>query len=640
MGVLQLKMPLNHPSIEERGKSLQYFLRTFPYLRPYWRLAAISWGLTILIALVGLLAPWPLTILIDSVLGDHPLPPMLQSLLGSVTPDRFALMVVVVLAGLGVTLLDNLLNVLDNYVQTRLEQGMILDFRSDLFQHTQRLSLAFHDQRRSGQLIFAINNQAGAVVGLFMTIQPLVQSVLTLVGMFWILIGIDWQLAFLSLTVVPFLYYAVGYYSTHIQARLIEVKGMEGQTLSIIHEAISMLRVIVAFGREHYEHQRFRRQGEQAMVARVKLTVRQTLFSLAVNVTTAAGTALVLGFGAYRALAGELTTGQLLVVLSYIGLVYKPLETISYTIGSLQERFVSLQVAFKLLDTEPEIRDAPNARVLPRAQGHIRFEEVYFHYNRRTETLKDISFAVQPGQVVAIVGPTGAGKTTLISLLPRFYDLQEGRITLDGHDIRQLTVQSLREQFSIVLQEPLLFSGTIAENIRYGRLEATTEEIIAAAQAANAHDFILRLPQQYETPIGERGAQLSGGERQRISVARAFLKDAPILILDEPTSAIDSKTEAVILDALDRLMVGRTTFMIAHRLSTIRHADLILVIQQGQLVEQGTHNELLQRNGLYRQLHEIQTHPEQAKAEAARATVNGAHGEADQMNRVKKEGKI
>ncbi len=624
-------MSLDQPSIEQRGKPLQYFLRTFPYLRPYWRLALISWGLTVLTVLVGLLAPWPLTILIDSVLGTHPLPPLLQPLLGAMAENQWTLMVVVILTGLGVTLLDNVLSVLDNYVQTRLEQGMILDFRSDLFQHAQQLSLAFHDQRRSGQLIFAINNQAGAVVGLFMTIQPLAQSVLTLVGMFWILMRIDWQLAFLSLIVVPFLYYAVGYYSTHIQARLREVTGMEGQTLSIIHEAISMLRVIVAFGRERYEYQRFRYQGEQAMTARVQLTVRQTLFSLAVNVTTAAGTALVLGFGAYRALAGELTPGQLLVVLSYIGLVYKPLETISYTIGSLQERFVSLQVAFKLLDTEPEIRDAPNARALQHAQGHIRFEGVHFHYNRRVETLKDISFTVQPGQVVAIVGPTGAGKTTLISLLPRFYDLQEGRITLDGHDIRELTVQSLREQFSMVLQEPLLFSGTIAENIRYGRLEATTEEIIAAAQAANAHDFILRLPQQYETPIGERGAQLSGGERQRISVARAFLKDAPILILDEPTSAIDSKTESVILDALDRLMVGRTTFMIAHRLSTIRHADLILVIQQGQLVEQGGHEELLQHNGLYRQMHEIQTRPERAKAEGAR--VNGVNGQGDKVIR-------
>lgn len=593
---------------------MRYFLRTLPYLRPYWRPAVISGVLIILISLAGLLAPWPLTILIDSVLGDHPLPAVLQLVPGLAAAGRHTLLIVVVLAGVGVILLQNGLRVLQGYVQTKLEQGMILDFRANLFQHAQRLSLAFHDKHRSGQLIFAINNQAGAVVGPLQTVQPLMQSVLTLGGMFWIMVQMDVQLALLSLTVVPFLYYAVGYYTTHVQARLREVSNIERDTLSIIHEAISMLRVIVAFGREPHEYQRFQRQGEQVKVARVQLTVRQTLFNLAVNLTTAVGTALVLGFGAYRVLEGRLTVGQLLVVMSYIGLIYKPLETISYTIGSLQERFISLQVAFKLLDTEPEIKDAPNARQIQRAQGHIRFEEVCFEYDGRPETLKNISFEVKPGQVVAVVGQTGAGKTTLISLLPRFYDPQQGRIYLDDNDIQELAVKSLREQISLVLQEPLLFSGTIAENIRYGRLEASMEEVMAAATAANAHDFIMRLPQQYETSIGERGAQLSGGERQRISVARAFLKDAPILILDEPTSAIDSKTEAIILDALDRLMIGRTTFMIAHRLSTIHHADLILVIDHGQLVEQGMHDELVRRDGLYKQLHDVQTRPERLKA--------------------------
>jgi ATP-binding cassette subfamily B protein len=602
---------------------LHDFLRTLPYLRPYWRQAVISGGLTILISLAGLLAPWPVTLLIDSVLGDHPLPSVLQLVPGLATAGRHTLLIWMVLASVGVILLQNGLKVLDGYVQTKLQQGMILDFRAALFQHAQRLSLAFHDKRHSGQLIFAIN-QAGAIVGPFQTVQPLVQSVLTLGGMFWIVMRMDLQLALLSLTVVPFLYYAVGYYTTHVQARLRQVRDMERDTLSIIHEAISMMRVIVAFGREPQEYQRFQQQGEQAKEARVQLTVRQTSFNLAVNLTTAAGTALVLAFGAYRVLEGGLTVGQLLVVMSYIGLVYKPLETISYTIGSLQERFVGLQVAFNLLDTEPEIKDAPDARQIQRAQGHIRFEEVHFEYDGRPETLKNISFEVKPGQVVAIVGQTGAGKTTLVSLLPRFYDPQQGRIYLDGHDIHELAVKSLREQISLVLQEPLLFSGTIAENIGYGRLNASMDEVIEAARAANAHDFIMRLPQQYETPIGERGAQLSGGERQRISVARAFLKDAPILILDEPTSAVDSKTEAIILDALARLMIGRTTFMIAHRLSTIHHADLILVIAHGQLVEQGTHDELVRRNGLYKQLHDMQTRPERPKAEVAGVVMNGS----------------
>lgn len=607
----------------QRSKSWQYLRRTFPYLRPYWRLVLVSGVVMVVSSLLGLLSPWPLTILVDSVLGDHALPPLLQWLLGSLATHPLSLLIVIVLAGLGLTLIQGGLSVLESYVQTQIEQGMIVDFRADLFNHAQRLSLAFHDQRRSGRLIFVINNQSSAVVMLSTMIRPLISSVLTLIGMFWIVIRLDWQLALLSMTVVPFLYYAVGYYATNIQSRLRVVKGMEGEMVALIHEAIAMLRVVVAFGREEHEYQRYRQQSIETITERLKLTVRQTLFNLAVSVITATGAALVLGFGAYRVLGGGLTTGQLLAVLSYIGMVYKPLETISYTIGSLQDRLASLQLAFELLDTDPEIKDLPHATVLQRAQGVIRFEEVHFHYNQRAETLKNISFTADAGEVVAIVGPTGAGKTTLLSLLPRFYDVDQGRITLDGHDIRHLTLASLRQQISMVLQEPLLFSGSIADNIRYGRLDATMDEIIAAAQAANAHDFIQRLPKQYNTKIGERGVQLSGGERQRISIARAFLKDAPVLILDEPTSAIDSKTEAIILDALDRLMVGRTTFMIAHRLSTIRHADLILVLNQGQLVEQGSHESLLQRNGLYQQLHTLQTQPEQQKLYALQAVVNG-----------------
>lgn len=616
-------MAVKLPAYLHKGKSLKYFLRALPYWRPYWHLAVISTAVMLLITLTGLLGPWPLTILIDSVLGTHELPPILQWLLGSLAGNRQTILVFAVAAGLGVTLLEQGLKVVSSYLQTKLEQQMILDFRSDLFEHAQRLSFAFHDQNQAGQLIFAIYNQAGSAVGLLTTLQPLVQSVLTLGGMFWIILRMDWQLALLALTVVPFLYAATVHYSTHVQARLRQVKRMEGETLSLIHEAIAMLRVIVAFGRERYEAQRFRDQGEQAMTARVKVTVQQTLFALAVSTATAVGTSLVLGLGAYRVLAGELTTGQLLVVMAYVGLVYKPLEMISYILGQLQDRFASLQIAFDLLDTAPEIQDTPQAKELSRAQGHLRFEGIHFHYSSRAETLQDISFEAKAGQVVALVGPTGAGKTTLISLLPRFYQPQQGRITLDGHNINDLTLKSLRAQISLVLQEPLLFSGTIADNIRYGRLEASMAEIIAAAQAANAHDFILRLPNQYETKIGERGVQLSGGERQRLCVARAFLKDAPILILDEPTAAIDSKTEALILDALDRLMVGRTTLMIAHRLSTIRHADRILVIQQGQLVEQGTHAELLQRAGLYKQLHDLQTRPERTKPSAPDLAVNG-----------------
>jgi ATP-binding cassette subfamily B protein len=585
----------------------QYLRRTFRYLLPYKRLVAVSGVLLVVSSGLGLLAPWPLKILIDNVLENHPLPGYVTAVLGDAAENRFVLLVAAVLAGLLLTLVSNLLTVLDEYVNTTIHESIVLDFRSELFQHAQRLSLAFHDHRRTGQLIFAINGQGGAAAGLMMAVPPLASSVLTLGGMFWVTFKIDATLALLSLTVMPVLYYSVSYYMRHIETHLRRVMAMEGESLSIVHEAMSMLKVIVAFGREPYEFTRFRRQGEEAVGQRVNVTVRQTVFSLVVNTTTAAGTSLVLGFGAYAALQGRLTVGELLVVMSYVAMVYKPLEAISTTFGSLQDRFMSLEVAYRLLDEVPEIRDKPGARDIAYAAGHVAFENVSFSYADRHETLKHVSFGATPGQVVALVGPTGAGKTTLVSLIPRFYDPIGGRILLDSVDIRDCTLRSLRAQISLVLQEPLLFAGTIGDNIRYGRLDATQAEIEEAARHANAHDFVMALPKKYETVIGERGAQLSGGERQRISVARAFLKNAPILILDEPTSSIDSKTEAVILDALDRLMVGRTTFMVAHRLSTIRHADLIVVLSGGELVEQGTHDELMTQNGLYRQLHDVQS---------------------------------
>jgi ATP-binding cassette subfamily B protein/subfamily B ATP-binding cassette protein MsbA len=586
---------------------LKYLLRALRYLKPYWKLAVASGTLVGVMVLISLIAPWPMQIIVDSVLDKQPLHPVLAKMFGSVGAERFSLLILVVVGGLIITLISDLFGVIESYVNTKLDLSMARDFRGDLFLHAQRLSLAFHDQRRSGMLIYAVNSQADAVAGVIIVIPGLLQNILTLIGMFWVTYHLDPTLALLSLVVVPFLYYSVGYYIKHIQQRLMNVKGLEGEVLSVIHESMSMLRVIVAFGRETHEHARFLGSSKRALDARVGITVRQTFFSLVVNMITATGTALVLGFGAYQAMNGKITTGQLLVVLAYIASIYKPLEAISRTVGSLQDQLISLRIAFDLLDTEPEIKDAPHAVAIPRAKGELVFENVCFSYKERPDTLKNVSFSTRQGEIVALVGPTGAGKTTLMSLIPRFYDSVSGRVLLDGKDIREITLKSLRDQVSIVLQEPLLFSGSIAENIRYGRLEATMEEIMEAARGANAHDFIMALPNKYDTEIGERGAQLSGGERQRIAVARAFLKDAPILILDEPTSSIDSKTEAVILDALDRLMVGRTTFMVAHRLSTIRNADKILVLNHGELIEQGPHDELLAKNGLYRQLHDMQT---------------------------------
>jgi ATP-binding cassette, subfamily B, bacterial len=592
---------------------LRDFPRVFPYLRPYWKLGLSSASLLGLGALAGLLSPWPLAILIDGVLTHKRLPSLLGFLGGLNTTT---LLFVAVFAGVVVTAVEHGVGMGQTYVDTALEQRMGLDVRSDLFRHIHRLSQAWHDGSRKGMLMYVVT-QSDSVGSVTVSVGPILQSLGMLIGMFVIACVIDPELALLSLAVVPFIYYSTGYYTKRIEPRLYYVRGLEGQALSIVYEAMAMVRVIVAFGREKHEYGRFRRQGEQAVDARIDLTVRQTFFSLAVSVLTAVGTALVLGVGGWHVLRKELTVGELLVVMYYITAVYTPLQTITSTLASLQQDFINMRMVLGLLDTPPDIEEDPDAISVGRASGNLVLEDVSFTYEGRKETLENISFAVGAGQRVGIVGPTGAGKSTLVSLLPRFYNAAGGQILLDGIPIQKLTLESLRQQFSVVHQEPMLFSGTIADNIRYGRLEATEEEVIAAARAANAHSFISALPNGYETELGEGGPQLSGGERQRLAVARAFLKDAPILILDEPTSSIDSGTEAVILDALQRLIVGRTTITIAHRLGTLRGADLILVMDHGRIVERGTHPELIALGGLYTRLYAAQSHDDHRDVETS-----------------------
>jgi ABC-type multidrug transport system fused ATPase/permease subunit len=580
--------------------------RARPYLAPYKRSLGFVVGLTVAAAMLGLAEPWPLAVILNQVLHDPKATGLVATLFGT-HPATWMVLITMVSLRFLLIVIGNGVTVLSHYLGARTEQNMVLDLRSDLFEHAQRLSFTFHDRRQTGALMSQINLQAAAVGTIVMVIPPIAEALLTLIGMLVIALFIDWQIALVALIVLPFLFWSFNLYGRRIVPRLQRVQQLEWSSLSIVNEAMAMLRVIVSFGREDYEHARFRRQGQTAVDERVKLTVSQSLYTLGVQTASALGISLVMGLGAWHVIEGKLSIGELVVLITYITSVYQPLEQISSTVGTIHEQLVQFDSSLKLLDTEPAVLDRPGASALAQVRGSVRADSVSFSYPGRRHTLTDISFDAHPGERIAVVGHTGAGKSTLMSLMIRFYDPDAGRIELDGIDIRDIELQSLREHVSVVLQEPLLFSGTIAENIRYGRLDASDEDVAEAARGANAHEFVSGLPGGYATEIGENGAQLSGGERQRICVARAFLKDAPILILDEPTSSIDSKTEAVVLDALDELMVGRTSFIIAHRLSTVRHADQILVMSAGRIVERGTHEQLLSTGEVYRQLHEAQT---------------------------------
>jgi ABC-type multidrug transport system fused ATPase/permease subunit len=598
-----VRFPLHRGDRETSGWALWSVLpRALPYLRPYWKLGSFSLLLMFIAAAATLAQPWPLAVMLDVVSGKRSGADFF--LFGM--SDTYTVLLIATIVGFGVVVVAHGLTVINSYLDSKLEQNVILDLRSELFDHAQRLSLAFHDERRTGELMARINYTAASLGNIIMAFPPIAQSVVTLVGMAVVAFLIDWQVTLISLSVLPFMYYSLTLYGVRIVPRLERVQTLEWQSLSIVNEAMGMLRVIVPFGREKHEFRRFREQGETAVEARVQLTVRQTLFNLAVTTCTAIGTGLVFYFGFRAHFSGRITTGELVILLSYIAAVYAPLERISNTVGALNQQLVQLKASFDLLDTEPEVTEAPDAVDPGRLRGRVTFDHVSFSYKGRVQVLRDVTLDVPAGSRVAVVGPTGAGKTTLLSLLVRFYDVESGAIFLDDLDVRKLTLASLRSQISVVLQEPLLFSGSVESNIRYGRLDASTDAVIAAAKAANAHEFITALPHGYQTLLGERGAGLSGGERQRIAAARAFLKDAPILVLDEPTSSIDSRTEGVILDALDRLVVGRTSFMIAHRLSTIRDADLIVVLDHGRIVEQGRHEDLVDAGGLYQQLHQAQ----------------------------------
>jgi ATP-binding cassette, subfamily B, bacterial len=576
-------------------------------LRRLLRQAGSCWALLFAIFLLGLLSspitlltPLPLRIAVDSVIGSHPLPPLVLKVLPeAATRSRHAILLLAAALFVGVTLLGQLQGLATAWFGTYASERLVLGFRSRLFRHVQRLSFAYHDSRSTADSLYRIQYDAPCIQYILIDgAIPSLSACVTLAGMIGVTARIDWQLALLALTISPAIFLLNRTYRRRLRHQSREVKALETAALSILQEVLAALRVVKASGGEEREEQRFANRSGFGMRARLRLALMEGSFGLLIGLMTALGMVSVLVVGVRHVEEGVLTLGELLMVMGYLSQLYEPLKTISRKAASLQSHLAGAERALSLLDQAPEVAERPNARPLARAQGSVEYRHVSFGYGHDRPVLHDISFEVPPGTRVGVVGATGAGKTTLVSLLNRFYDPSSGEILLDGIDLRDYRLVDLRRQFAIVLQEPVLFSATIAQNIAYARPGAGEEEILRAARAANAHEFILGLPEGYRSLVGERGMLLSGGERQRIALARAFLKDAPVLILDEPTSAVDVGTEAAILEAMERLMGGRTTFLITHRPGALRGCELLLTIEAGRLLDPTLDDPQISRRGL------------------------------------------
>jgi ATP-binding cassette subfamily B protein len=554
--------------------------------KPYWVHISGMFLLGLLVTPLSLLIPVPLKIAVDSVVGSAPIPRFFEIFVPqSFTSSKLSLLFAVVCVQVSVIFLIDL-HAWANYVlQTYTGERLTLGFRENLLRQVQRLSFSFHDSRGTADSIYRIQYDAASIQ--YITIYgiiPVISHSLRLVFMIYVTARINLELALIALAVTPLLYVITRTYSVRMRHKYLDMKQMQSSLLNIVQEIMNTFRVIKAFGREENEQTRFTRHSGKTIRARTQISFAEGAYGLLVNLTIALGGATALFIGIRNVRAGILSLGELLMVLTYLSQLYGPLKDISDKFTLLQDSFASAQRAFELLDEIPEVIEQPNARPIRQAVGAIEFKNVSFSYGNENQVLRDVSFSIAPGTRAGIVGKTGAGKTTLLSLLTRFYDPSAGEIMLDQVDMRSYRLADLRRQFAIVFQETVLFSSSIAENIAYGRLNASQEDIVEAAKVANAHDFISKMPEGYDTLVGERGMQLSGGERQRIALARAFLRNAPILILDEPTSSVDEETEAGIIAAMERIMVGRTTFVISHRPSTLTNCDVLLVLKKGRLV--------------------------------------------------------
>lgn len=576
--------------------------KVFHYLWPYRLPFFFALMQVFLISGCELLKPWPLKMVIDHVLSHNPLPwEAVQGLdpMGVLMLACVGLVLIYLLAG-GITLLNN-------YTTIKIGQKMVNDMRAELYNHLQRLSLAFHSRRQVGDLLYRVMADTYAIQSLTMNgVFPITTALVLLAGMFIVMMRIDWVLTLLALAVCPALFLSITALSGRISHAATLAREQESEVYSVVQRAMSSMRIIQAFTKEEEEHRKFMTASSLSLGASLRLYTLQTFYSGIINVVMALGTALVVWVGARHVMDGSLTVGEIVIFTTYLASLYAPINTISQTWGLLQGAKVGVNRVFEILEIERDLKDGTKRFPASGAKGEIVWEDISFQYVPEQPVLQGVSLRVKPGQKVAIVGPTGVGKSTLVSLIPRFYDPQGGRVLIDGTDVREYELQSLRRQIAMVLQPPLVFPITVRENIAYGKPHATLEEVMEAARLARIHETIDRLPQKYETVVGEQGATLSEGERQRITIARAILRNSPILILDEPTSSVDAETEAFIMEGLNQLSAGRTTFIIAHRLSTVRQADLIIVLRSGVITEQGNFEELIRSGGSFSCLYQAQ----------------------------------
>ena len=591
----------NDAGMRKSGVTRQLMRLLLPHLKPF-RLSLSAATIAMLLdSALTVLRPWPLKIVIDRVLSHHHtrvpfIGPWVNALHASPMAILYAACAATLLIAIGTGALT--------YCYTRLlgdvGQRFVFALRRDLFAHMQRLSLRFHDRQRTGDLITRLTSDVQAIRDvvsggsiLFFTNASLLAGMLAM--MFWL----NWQFALAALSVAPLLFWSVFRYTSRVKAAARTARTSEGLLASVAQETLSSIRIVQGLAQEEQQSERFQTQNMGSLNAYLESVRYQAAVAPLVDVFAAAGLAIVMWFGAMRVLAGELTTGDVVVFFAYVTNLYAPIKALSRLWYSLNRATIGIERIGEVMELAYDVTDSPNARPARGLSGQIEFRDVSFAYEQSREVLSRIQLTITAGERLAIVGATGAGKSTLASLIPRLYDATSGSVLMDGHDIRTFTVQSLRDQVSMVLQDALLFSGTIRDNIAFGRPEATMDEIVAAARTANADEFIDRLPFSYETPVSERGTTLSGGQKQRIAIARAILRDAPILILDEPTSGLDAASERLVVDALERAAEGRTTITIAHRLTTLRFADRIIVLDGGRILEEGTHLELMRRRGRY-----------------------------------------